>query len=680
MNITDHNPLLTDDVLPRFDAVAAADVAPAIDQLIARCEQALAQATQADTPADYDFLADILDPPLEALSQAWGVVGHLQSVVDTPELRAAYASAQPKVTALFTRVSSDLKLFDLYKRVSTECGDRLSVPRRKALDNGLRGFRLAGAELPQDKKERFAATQQRSAELSRSFSNHLLDATDAFVYWATAEELAGVPEDVLAMLRHAAKAAGRDDETYKLSLQLPCLGPVMQYAHDRHLRETLYRAQATRASEFGPPELDNTALITEMLTLRHERAALLGLANHAEVSLIPKMADSPTQVLDFLRDLGQRSRAQAQRDLDEVRAFARAELGLAELEVWDVGYASEKLRQSRYAFSEQDVKKHFSLDRVLPGLFGIAETLFDVSISADPLPAWHAGVTAYRVERAGKLLGQFFLDPYARTGKRAGAWMNGARPRWRKPGGELRTAMAYLVTNFAAPVDGRPALMSHGDVVTLFHEFGHGLHFLLSQVDVLGVSGISGVEWDAVELPSQLMENFAWEWPILQRISAHAETGEPLPRPLFDKMWAARNFQSGLQLLRQVELALFDMRVHAEPARNADVQVVLNEVRAEISLMPPPSYNRFQNGFSHIFAGGYSAGYYSYLWAEVLSADAWNLFERAGVLDVATGQRYRETILERGGSQPMSENFEAFVGRAPQIDALLRQRGVAIAN
>jgi oligopeptidase A len=671
---------LANAALPDFGTVAPAHIAPAIQELVARCEQALASATHAAAPVDYDALTMMIDVPLEALSQAWGVVGHLQAVVNTPELRAAYAEAQPKVTALQTRVASDLKLFALYKLVSTASDQNLSIAQRKALDNALQAFRLAGAELSDAQKERFAATEQRSAELSRDFSNHLLDATDAFVHWATAEDLAGVPEDVLLMLGHAAKTAGREDDVYKLSLQLPCLGPVLQYAHNRLLRETLYRAQATRASEFGPPELDNTSLVAEMVMLHHERAAMLGHSNYAEVSLIPKMADSPAQVLEFLRDLAARCRPQAQKDLDELRLFAREELGIFELEVWDVAYASEKLRQARYAFSEQEVKQHFNLDTVLRGLFGIAETLFDIEIRSEAQPAWHESVTAYRVERAGELLGRFFLDPYARAGKRAGAWLDGATPRWRKPGGELRTAVAYLVTNCAAPVEGKPALMSHHEVVTLFHEFGHGFHHLLSNVEVLGVSGITGVEWDAVELPSQLMENFAWEWPILQRISAHAETGEPLPRELFDKMLAARNFQSGMQLLRQVELALFDMRLHAEPKHSTDVQALFSEVRAETALMQPPAYNRFQNAFSHVFAGGYAAGYYSYLWAEVLSADAWSQFAHAGALDAGTGKRYLQAILERGGSRKTSENFKEFVGRAPKVDALLIQRGVLTAS
>ena len=676
MTLDTTNPLLDDSGLPRFDLITPAQVAPAIDQLIAQCERAMQQAAQPGMPADHDLLAELMDPPLQALGAAWGAVTHLQSVCDTPELRTAVSTNQPKVTALYTRLSSDLRLYELYKRIATEQDQQLSAAQRRTLSNSLRDFQLSGAELAALQKERFAETLQRSAALTREFSNRLLDATDSFVYWANPDELAGVPQEVCEGLAAAARAEDRAG-ALKVTLQQPCLGPLMRYAHRRELREMLYRASATRASEFGPSELDNGPMITEIMALRHERAGLLGHPHHAAVSLIPKMADTPLQVLDFLRDLARRCRPQAEAELADLRIFAVEQLGLDTLEVWDFAYASEQLRQARYAFSAQEVKLHFQLDKVLAGLFGIAESLFDIRIRAEPLPAWHASVTSYRIERDGTLLGHFFLDPYARAGKTAGAWMNGARPRWRRPDGTLCTAVAYLVTNFAAPVDAKPALLLHDEVVTLFHEFGHGLHFLLSQVEVLGVSGISGVEWDAVELPSQLMENFAWQWPILERIGSHVETGAPLPRPLFDKMVAARNFQNGLMLLRQTELALFDMRLHAEPERAGAAQALMEEVRAETALLQPPAYNRFQNGFSHIFAGGYAAGYYSYLWAEVLACDAWEVFERDGALNAATGRRYRESILEVGGSRTMRESFEAFVGRLPKIDALLRQRGLS---
>jgi len=672
---TQTNSLLGAGELPNFPDFRPSEVLPAMQVLIARCEAALEAATRPAMPADYGQLADTLDVPLEALGEAWGTVMHLHGVMDTPELREAVNATQPLVTAFYAKLSSDERLYVLYKRIEQQGARDLGGPERQVLSNSLRGFRLAGAELEPEAKARFVEIQQRLAVLSREFSNHLLDATDDFVYWATAEELEGLPEDVLARLAAAAKRDGRQ-EVFKVTLQQPSLGPVMQFARRRELRAALYRANATRASEFGPAERDNGPVIAEIMALRQERAALLGLGTSADVSLVPKMADSPAQVTGFLRDLSHRARAHAAAELEELRAFARDSLGLPVLEAWDVTFAAEALRQARYAFSEQEVKQHFRLDDVIAGIFDIAQRLFDVSFRAEAAPAWHPSVTSYRVERRGELLGRFFLDPFARTGKRAGAWMSGSRPRWRRPDGSLRSAMAYLVTNFAAPAADQPTLLRHAEVVTLFHEFGHALHFLLSEIEALGVSGLSGVEWDAVELPSQWMENFAWQWPALERITANPTTGQGLPRELFDKMAAARNFQVGLMLLRQVELALFDMRLHAEPERAQDAQAVLDEVRAEVSLMETPRFNRFQNGFSHVFAGAYAAGYYSYLWAEVLASDAWDVFAQSGVADVDTGRRYLDSILARGGSRPMRESFEAFRGRQPTIDALLRQRGL----
>lgn len=671
----DVNPLLIEAGLPRFDLMDAACITPAIDALLLRCEAALREVVRPGAAPDDDTLAAMMDPPLQALDFAWSTVQHLQGVCDTSALRAAIAANQPKVTAFQARLSSDARLHGIYKEIAARQGDVMEPTRRRVMDNVLRGFRHAGAELPAPEKERFVATLQRSAALGREFSEHLQDATDSFVHWASEAELTGVPAAVRESLAAAAAADGHPGR-FKVTLQQPCLVPLMQYARSRALREMLYRANVTRASEFGPAAFDNGPVIRAILALRHERAALLGYPHHAALSLVPKMADSPDQVLEFLRDLARRCRRQAEAELAALRRFACDRLGMDELQVWDIGYASEQLRQERYAFSEVEVMRHFRLDQVLDGLFRIAESLFGITIRGEAAPGWHPDVTAYRIERGGELAGRFYLDPYARAGKRGGAWMKGASPRWLRPDGRLQTAVAYLVTNFAAPAGAGPALLRHGDVVTLFHEFGHALHFLLSRVDVLGASGISGVEWDAIELPSQLMENFAWQWPVLQRIGAHVDTGAPLPRALFDRMTAARTFQSGMGLLRQVEFALLDMRLHAEPGREAAVQKVHDEVRAEVSLLAGPAYSRFQNGFSHVFAGGYAAGYYSYLWAEVLSADAWGVFERAGVLNTATGARYRAAILERGGSRPMRDNFIEFVGRPPTIDALLRQRGV----
>jgi oligopeptidase A len=551
----------------------------------------------------------------------------------------------------------------------TTQGASLSAPRRQVLKHAIRNFVLSGAELQGQARERYAAIQERSAELQQQFSEHVLDATDGWTYIASAEELAGVPQDVL-------DATKLDDGGHKLTLHFPVYLPVMQYAENRDLREKLYRAYVTRASDIqesgGKPELDNTAAMREIVALRQEEAQLLGYASFAEVSLAPKMASSPVEVMTFLRDLAKRARPFAEKDLAELREFAKG----SPLESWDVSYWSEKLKEARYAFSDQTVKQYFTAPKVVAGLFSIIERLFDVSIAEAQASVWHETVKFYEMKRNGQLIAQFYLDLYARNGKRPGAWMDEVRSRWLKPGGEQQTPVALLTCNFASPVGGKPALLTHDDVITLFHEFGHGLHHMLTQVNDLGVSGISGVEWDAVELPSQFMENFCWEWDVLQQLSGHVDSGEPLPRELFDKMTAAKNFQSGLMTLRQIEFALFDMRLHGEPGAEADVQKVLDEVRAEVAVLIPPAFNRFQHSFSHIFAGGYAAGYYSYKWAELLSADAWSAFEEEGVFNPATGRRFLTEVLEQGGARDAIDNFKAFRGREPRIDALLRHQGM----
>jgi oligopeptidase A len=689
------NPLLDTAALPRFDAIRPEHVAPALDTLLAEADTALEKATGPEVPADYDALSAVLDVPTERLGRAWGAVSHLNAVADTPELRAAYGEALPRVTAFYTKVGADERLYGKYKAIAAS-GATLTPARRKALSNAIRDFVLSGAELRGEDKDRFATIQARLAELGQAFSEHVLDATDRWSLVVTAAELDGVPEDVKAATAAAAQADGQ--EGHKLSLHMPVYLPLMQYAHDRPLRERLYRAYVTRASDAGPIEQDNSAAMAEILALRREEATLLGYADYAEVSLVPKMAESPRQVQDFLLDLARRARPHAERDLAELREFARTELGIEDLQAWDFAYAVEKLKQARYAFSDNEVKQYFTEPKVLAGLFRIIETLFEVRIRPDSAPVWHPDVRFFRIERdapaggdgAARLVGQFYLDPYARPGKRPGAWMDDVRGRWRRPDdGATQTPVAQLVCNFAAPVEGdaarRPALLSHDDVTTLFHEFGHGLHHMLTQVDEIGVAGISGVEWDAVELPSQFMENFCWEWDVVRHMTAHVDSGAPLPRELFDKMLAAKNFQSGLQTLRQVELALFDMRLHADdgpeapaaPEGASRAQQVLDAVRREVSVWLPPAFNRFQHSFSHIFAGGYAAGYYSYKWAEVLSADAYEAFEEEGVFNPAVGRRYRESILEAGGSRPALESFKAFRGREPRIDALLRHQGMA---
>ena len=683
----DNNPLLSLDALPAWDRIRPEHVAPAVDALLAEANAALEQAVSAATPAEYDALSAVLDVATERLGRAWGAVRHLNAVMDTPELRAAYTENLPRITEFHTRMGADERLYAKYKAIlAAPAAAALSPARRKALSNAVRDFVLSGAELQGDAKARFTQIQERQAELSRGFSEHVLDATDGFAHYASEAELDGVPADVIQAARAAAQAEGL--EGCKLTLHCPSYCPVMQYARNRGLREKLYTAYVTRASELGPAALDNGPLMRELLARRQEEAQLLGKASFAEVSLVAKMAESPQQVIAFLRDLAARARSGAERDLAELREFARAELGIDDLQAWDMAFAAERLKEKRYAFSDQEIKPYFVQERVLDGLFRIVETLFEVRIRPDEAPVWHPSVRFFRIERpaasgdaAPELIGQFYLDPHARAGKRPGAWMDGTRERWLRPGRQLQTPVAHLVCNFAPPLDGRPALLTHDDVQTLFHEFGHGLHHLLTRVDDLGVSGISGVEWDAVELPSQFMENLCWEWEVLQRLSGHVDSGAPLPRALFDRMLAAKNFHSGLQTLRQVEFALIDMRLHAEPGNADRIAEVAAEVRAEVAVLATPPFNRFLHSFSHIFAGGYAAGYYSYKWAEVLSADAWSAFEEAAasgsVLDVPTGRRYRQSVLEAGGSRGAMESFKAFRGREPRIDALLRHQGLA---
>ena len=671
------NPLLDNPGLPAFDEIRPEFVTPAMDVLLAEADAALERVVGPDVPPDFDAMSAVFTVASERLSRAWRAVEHLTGVADTPELRAAHAENLPRVTEFFTRQGADERLYAKYRAVAASPeAARLGPVRAKALANWLRDFKLGGADLRGAQKARYSAIQERLAELSRQFSEHVLDATDGYALYVPETDLASVPADAIAVARAAAAADGRTG--CKLTLHFPSYLPVMQMCRNRALREQLYAAYVTRASESGPAERDNTPVMRELLQLRQEEAELLGYRNFAELSLVPKMAGSPAEVVAFLRDLGHRARPSAAADLAELREFAAQELGIADLQGWDVPFASERLKEARYAFSDEEVRQYFTLPKVLEGLFRIIETLFEVRIVASVAQAWHESVRFYRIERNGTLVGEFFLDLYARAGKRPGAWMDDARSRWLRADSRLlQTPVAHLVCNFAAPVNGRPALLTHDNVITLFHEFGHGLHHMLTQVEELGVSGISGVEWDAVELPSQFMENFCWEWEVLQQLTEHVDTGAPLARPLFDKMLAAKNFQSGMQTLRQVEFALFDMLIHSQPGAADRVQETLDAVRAEIAVLVPPSFNRFQHSFSHIFGGGYAAGYYSYTWAEVLSADAFSAFEESGVLDLDTGRRYRREILEVGGSRDALDSFTAFRGRAPSIDAMLRHLGIA---
>ena len=682
------NPLLDFSGLPLFDSILPEHVGPAMDELLVKAEAALAHVTASDFPANWSGIAGVLDVATEQLGRAWGAVSHLNSVADTTELRAAYNAALPRVTEFWTRLGSDERLYAKYKAIDVAT---LNSEQRQAHKNAIRNFVLSGAELTGAAKERFARIQERQAELSQKFSENALDATDAFAYYATEDEVAGIPADVLQTARAQGQAEGKSG--YRLSLKMPSYLPVMQFADSTVLRETLYQAYTTRASDQAPAQFrqfDNSAVMREILALRQEEAKLLGYANFGEVSLVPKMAKSPEEVITFLRDLARRARPYAEKDVADLRAFASEALDQPDPQPWDYAYISEKLKEARYAFSEQEVKQYFPAPKVLAGLFRIVETLFEVAIRPDSAPVWKPGVEFYRIERSGQLLGQFYLDQPARTGKRGGAWMDDVRARWLRPDtGKLQTPVAHLVCNFAEGTGGKPALLTHDDVTTLFHEFGHGLHHLLSQVNDHDVSGISGVEWDAVELPSQFMENFCWEWDVLKHMTAHVDSGGPLPRALFEKMLAAKNFQSGMQTLRQVEFSLFDMLLHTSHNPDQDPMDLLRQVRREVAVIPSPAYSRAPHTFSHIFSGGYAAGYYSYKWAEVLSADAYAAFEETSAaaeaddddvkttVTVETGRKYRQAILEAGGSRPAMESFKAFRGREPSLDALLRHQGMA---
>ncbi len=679
----DQNPLVTlsPQGLPRFDAIEPAHINPAIAHLIAQADAALTRVTAPDFPSDWNQLALHLDVAVERLGMAWGAISHLKSVAETPALREAYNQTQPEVTAFFTRMGANEALYGKYKAIDTST---LNSEQQQALKNSLRNFVLGGAELTGESKARFETLQTQQAELAQQFSEHALDATEAFSLTVTTDELAGLPKDVLAATAAAAQAAGAATGLHRLSLKMPVYLPVMQFAKSSALREQLYKAYVTRASDqaaAGQAALDNTPVMQSILALRAEEAQLLGYPHFAALSLAPKMAESSTQVMTFLRDLAQRARPYAERDLADMREFAQKELGIADPQAWDWPFIGERLKEARYAFSEADLKNYFPAPKVLTGLFKVVQTLFGVDITRDEAPVWHPAVQFFRITKDGDTVGHFYLDTPARDGKRGGAWMDDVRARWRRPDtGTLQTPVAHMVCNFGAEQDGRPALLTHDDVITLFHEFGHGLHHMLTQIDEHDVSGISGVEWDAVELPSQFMENFCWEWDVLQDMTAHVDTGAPLPRELYEKMLAAKNFQSGMQTLRQVEFALFDLALHEGPP-DANVQATLDAIRREVAVLVPPPYNRMAHTFSHIFAGGYAAGYYSYKWAEVLSADAYAAFEEASqtsgsVLDAATGQRYLEEILQRGGSRPAMDSFKAFRGREPQIDALLRHQGM----
>ncbi|WP_269531048.1 M3 family metallopeptidase [Chitinimonas sp. BJYL2] len=670
------NPLLDLSGLPRFAEIQPDHVAPAIDTLLDEARAAVRHAEQLD-PVSWETFINPLDDAIEKLSRAWGAVGHLHAVINTPALREAYNARLSAVSEFYASLGQNLALFRQYKRLADSAEYASYSPtRKKVIANALRDFRLGGAELDDAAKQRFSAIKAELATLAARFEQNLLDATDAYSLDVTDEAtLAGLPDYTLAACRAAAEKAGIAG--YRFSLQMPIYLAVQTYADNRNLRAQLYRAYHTRAAEFGPADWDNTGLIEKILALRAEMAQLLGFASYAAYSVEAKMADSPETVLGFLRDLASRALPHARKDRSALEAFARDELGIVDLQAWDLAYASEKLKQARYSFSEQEVKQYFTEPKVLAGLFGVIESLYGLRAEPDQAPVWHPDVRFYKlVDAQNQLVGQFYLDLYAREGKRGGAWMDDARNRRVRPQG-TQTPVTYLTCNFGAGMGGKPATFSHDEVITLFHEMGHGLHLLLTQVDEYDVAGLNGVEWDAVELPSQFMENFCWEWDRVQAMTAHVDSGEPLPRALWDKMLAAKHYQAGMGTVRQLEFGLFDMILHHQRPEGVSVLNVLEQIRDEVAVNRPPEWNRFPNLFSHIFAGGYAAGYYSYKWAEVLSADAYAAFEEAPEAAAETGRRFWREVLARGGSRPAMENFRAFRGREPRIDALLRHSGMA---
>ena len=661
---------------PRFDAIQTADIKPALQTAIAEARAQIAE-VKAQTHTDWANTVEKLTDITERVGRIWGVVSHLNSVVDTPELRAVYNELMPEITIFFTEIGQDIELYNRFKIIKNSAEfSTLSPAQQTKLNHDLRDFVLSGAELPPEQQAELAQLQTEGAQLGAKFAQNVQDATDAFgIYFDDAAPLAGIPEDSIAMFAAAAQSEGKSG--YKIGLQIPHYLAIIQYADNRELREQIYHAYVTRASELADEgKFDNTANVEQTLANALKTAKLLGFKNYAELSLATKMADTPEQVLNFLHDLARRAKPFAEKDFAEIKAFARESLNIEDPQSWDLSYAAEELRQAKYAFSETEVKKYFPISKVLAGLFAQIKKLYGIELAEKTVPVWHKDVRYFELKQDGQTIGGVYMDLYAREGKRGGAWMDGYKGRRRFANGTLQLPTAYLVCNFTPPVGDKEARLSHDEIITLFHETGHGLHHLLTQVDEVGVSGINGVEWDAVELPSQFMENFVWEYDVLAQMSSHEETGAVLPKELFDKMHAAKNFQRGMFLVRQMEFALFDMEIYhqEDEGRLKEWPQILDKVRQEVAVTQPPAYNRFALSFSHIFAGGYSAGYYSYAWAEVLSADAYAAFEESD--DVAeTGRRFWKEILAVGGSRSAAESFKAFRGREPSLDALLRHSG-----
>ena len=675
------NPLLLMDGLPPFAQIKPEHIEPAIDQLLAENRKRVEDLLAASTDYSWDNLVQPLEEMEERLGRVWSPVSHMNSVVNSDELREAYNACLPKLSDYGTEMGQHEGLYKAFKQIADSPDyEALDTAQKKIIDNALRDFRLSGIDLPKEVQVRYKEIMQELSALNSKFSENVLDATNAWKLQITDESrLSGLPESALGMAKQIAEREGMDGWVF--NLEFPSYLPVMTYADDRELRREVYTAFVTRASDEGPHDkaFDNTPVMEKILVLRHESAQLLGFSSYAERSLATKMAQSTDQVLVFLNDLADRSLPLAKQELDEVRAFAKAEHGMENLEAWDITYYSEKLQQHKYSISQEELKPYFPEDKVLNGMFAVVERLYGFKISerAD-VDLWHKDVRFFDITDASGSRGSFYLDLYARPQKRGGAWMDDCITRMKNEKG-VQVPVAYLTCNFSAPIGDDPALFTHDEVLTLFHEFGHGLHHMLTQVDYPSVAGIGGVPWDAVELPSQFMENWCWQKEALIDIAGHYETGEPLPDELFDKMIAAKNFQSAMQMVRQLEFSIFDFRLHLEydPAQGACVYEILNQVRQQVAVIEPPSFNRFPHSFSHIFAGGYAAGYYSYKWAEVLSADAFAAFEETGIFDRDTGLRFLATVLEQGGSREPMELFIEFRGREPSIDALLRHSGLA---
>jgi len=678
------NPLLEMSGLPPFSKIKVVHIEPAIDELLAENRSKLLKILSNGEPYSWDNLVTPIEEMDDRLGRAWSPISHMNSVVNSDELRDAYNNCLPKLSEYGTEMGQNVELYKAYQAIKDSAEfKKLDEAQKKIINNALRDFHLSGIDLPEEKKKRFRDIKQQLSKLTSKYEENVLDATQAWSKHITEKkQLAGLPDSALAMAKQAAEAKELDG--WLFTLNFPSYYAVITYADDRALREEIYQAYSTRASDQGPNagKWDNSDIMNNILGLRHELALLLGYQNYAERSLVTKMAEDPDQVLSFLHDLAKRSQAMAKQELSELTGFARQEHDVADLSSWDIAYYGEKLRQHTFDFSEEDLKPYFPETKVIPGMFAVVKRLYGISINeVDGVDTWHKDVHFYEIrDEKNELRGQFYLDLYSRDKKRGGAWMDDCIGRKRNIDGSLQIPVAYLTCNLTQPIGDDPALFTHDEVTTLFHEFGHGLHHMLTKVEYIGVSGINGVAWDAVELPSQFMENWCWEREALDLIAAHYQSGDAIPEELFNKMYAAKNFQAGMQMVRQIEFSLFDFRMYYEYQPESEltgsIQKILDEVRSEVAVITPPSYNRFQHGFSHIFAGGYAAGYYSYKWAEVLSADAFSLFEEKGIFDSETGAAFLECVLEQGGTKEPMELFKKFRGREPEIDALLRHSGI----